>query len=64
MQACSFYCFESFATSTWFLVQYDDEAFDMATFARYIEELQSYEIVLDYLKLAAYDVSTSTMGIL
>lgn len=29
----------------------------MGTFARYIEELQSYEIILNYLKLAGYGVS-------
>lgn len=32
----------------------------MGTFTRYIEELYSYEIVLNYLKLAGYNVSVTT----
>jgi hypothetical protein len=38
-------------------VQYDENAFDMGVFTRYIEELQSYEILLNYFREAAYNVS-------
>jgi hypothetical protein len=37
-------------------VQYDENAFDMGVFARYVEELESYEIILNYLREAGYNV--------
>jgi hypothetical protein len=40
------------------IVKHDKNKFDMNAFTRYIEELQSYEAVIYYLREAALTVST------
>jgi hypothetical protein len=40
------------------IVKHDENKFDMNAFTRYIEELQSYEAVIYYLREAALTVST------
>jgi hypothetical protein len=46
------------------IVKHDENKFDMNAFTRYIEELQSYEAVIYYIREAVLTVSTVLSGCL